>query len=109
GRSPMGAVMGAIKLVLVVTVAYSALHGRLGDVVMAQEMGYLQILGLAAGLVYSIGLRVGVMLLILAILDYAWQRWRLERELRMSKQEAEGGTRRMGSDPQVTQRRRAPA
>jgi flagellar biosynthetic protein FlhB len=106
GRSPMGAVMGAIKLVLVVTVAYSALHGRLGDVVMAQEMGYLQILGLAAGLVYSIGLRVGVMLLILAILDYAWQRWRLERELRMSKQEVKEEMRRMEGDPKVKQRRR---
>jgi flagellar biosynthesis protein FlhB len=106
GRSPVQAVMGAFKLGVVVMVAYSALHGRLAEVVMAQELGYLQILGMGAGLVYSIGLRVGVALLVLAILDYAWQRWRLETQLKMSKQEVKEEMRRMEGDPRIKQRRR---
>lgn len=106
GRSPVQAVMGAIKLVVVVTIAYSALHGRLAEVVMAQQLGYVQILGLCASIVYSIGLRVGVALLVLAILDYCWQRLRLEKQLKMSKQEVKEEMRRMEGDPRIKQRRR---
>ena len=106
GRGPMQAVMGAMKLVVIVAVAYSALHGRLPEVVMSQELGYLQILGLAAAVVYSIALRVGVALLVLAVLDYALHRWRLEKELRMSKQEVKEEMRRMEGDPKIKQRRR---
>ena len=106
GRSPAQAVMGALKLVLVTTVAYSALHGRLADVVLAQQTGYLQILGLAAGIVYSIGLRVGIVLLLLAVLDYALQRYRVEKQLKMTKQEVKEEMRRMEGDPRIKQRRR---
>jgi flagellar biosynthetic protein FlhB len=106
GRSPVQAVIGALKLVLVVAVAYSALHGRLGEVVTAMELGYVQILGLAASLVYQIGLRVGVALLVLAVIDYVWQRYRLEKELKMSKQEVKEEMRRMEGDPRIKQRRR---
>ena len=106
GRSPAQAVMGVLKLVIVTTVAYSALHGRLPEVVAAQELGYLQILGLAAAIVYSIGLRVGVALLVLAILDYALQRYRLEKQLKMTKQEVKEEMRRMEGDPKIKQRRR---
>ena len=106
GRSPMQAVMGALKLVLVTTVAYSALHGRLPEVVLAQQLDYVQILGLGASIVYSIGLRVGIMLLVLAILDYALQRYRMEKQLKMSKQEVQEEMRRMEGDPKIKQRRR---
>lgn len=106
GRSPAQAVMGALKLVVVTMVAYSALHGRLPEVVAAQELGYLQILGVAAEVVYSIGLRVGVALLVLAVLDYALQRYRLEKQLKMTKQEVKEEMRRMEGDPKIKQRRR---
>ena len=106
GRSPMQAVMAVVKLVVVIALAYSALHGRLGEVVRAQELGYLQILGLGASVVYSIGLRVGVALLVLAIIDYALARWRMEKQLKMSKQEVKEEMRRMEGDPKIKQRRR---
>ena len=106
GRSPVQAVMGAMKLCIIVAVAWTALDGRLAEVVMAQELGHLQILGLAASVLYSIALRVGVALLVLAILDYVWQRWRLEQQLRMSKQEVKEEMRRMEGDPKIKQRRR---
>jgi flagellar biosynthetic protein FlhB len=106
GRSPAQAVMGALKLVLVTVVAYSALHGRLAEVVRAQQLDYVQILGLGAGLVYSIGLRVGIVLLVLAVVDYALQRYRIEKQLKMTKQEVKEEMRRMEGDPKIKQRRR---
>jgi flagellar biosynthetic protein FlhB len=51
-------------------------------------------------------MRVGVAMLIIAIIDYAFQRWRHERDLRMSKQDIKEEMRRMDGDPKIKLRRR---
>jgi flagellar biosynthetic protein FlhB len=106
GRSPVQALIAAAKLTVLVLVAYSAVRDRLGVIVSAQGLGYLQVFGLGADMVYSIALRLGMALLILALLDYAWQRYRIEQQLKMSKQEVKEEMRRMEGDPKIKQRRR---
>ena len=51
-------------------------------------------------------MRLGVVLLILALLDYAWQRHRHERDLRMTKQEVKDELRSMEGSPEVRRRQR---
>ena len=106
GRSPVQALIAAAKLIVLVLVAYSAVRDRLATIVSAQGLGYLQVFGLGAEMVYSIALRLGMALLILALLDYAWQRYRIEQQLKMSKQEVKEEMRRMEGDPKIKQRRR---
>lgn len=106
GRSPVEGVISLAKLLLVALVAYSAVHSRLPQILMAQQLEFLKIFGLGAEIVYDIGLRIGIALLILAIIDYAYQRYRLEQELKMTKQEVKDEMRRMDGDPKVKQRRR---
>ena len=106
GRSPVQGLLAAAKLVVLVLVAYSAVRDRLGQIVTAQELSYLQIFALGADTIYSVGIRVGLALLVLAILDYAWQKWRLEQQLKMSKQDVKEEMRRMEGDPKIKQRRR---
>lgn len=69
-------------------------------------MGYLEAFGLGASIVYSVGMRVALLLLVLAILDYGYQKFRNEQELKMTKQEIKEEMRRMEGDPKVKQRRR---
>ena len=45
-------------------------------------------------------------MLILAIIDYAYQRDQLEQSLKMTKQEVKDELRRMDGDPKIKQRRR---
>lgn len=106
GRNSAQLGIGVAKMLLLSGVAYSAIHSRIGQIMGVQQLTFLQIFGLGAEIVYSIALRVGVALLILAILDYAYQRWRLERELKMTKQEVKEEMRRMEGDPKIKQRRR---
>jgi flagellar biosynthetic protein FlhB len=47
-----------------------------------------------------------VAVLVLAIIDYAWQRWKHEQDLKMTKQEIKEEFRRMEGDPMLKQRRR---
>ncbi len=98
--------MNVVKLALVGFVAYSAVHSKLPLILSAQQLTFLQIFGLGAGIVYAIGLRIGVVLLILAIIDYGYQRWTTEQKLKMSKQEIKEEMRRMEGDPQIKSRRR---
>ena len=61
---------------------------------------------IAAGIIYNIAWRMGLALLILAAADWIYQKWRFERDIRMSKQEIKDEARSMDGDPQVKGRRR---
>jgi flagellar biosynthetic protein FlhB len=106
GQGWVQLVMNLMKLTLVGWVAYSAVGGRIGEIAMSQGLEFKQIFNLGASLVYAIGMRIGIVLLILALIDYAYQRYRTEKELKMSKQEVKEEMRRMEGDPKIKQRRR---
>jgi flagellar biosynthetic protein FlhB len=61
--------------------------------------------GMAQVLLWT-GLKLGAALLVLAVLDYAYQRWRHERDLRMTPQELREEMRNLEGDPQVIGRRK---
>jgi flagellar biosynthetic protein FlhB len=105
-RNPTQFAINVVKVVLLTAVAYSAVHNRLGQIMAVQQLAFIQIFGLGAQIVYSIALRVGVAMLILALLDFAYQKWRIEQELKMTKQEIKEEMRRMEGDPKIKQRRR---
>ncbi len=106
GQGAMKLVMSVAKMALVGLTAYSAVHGRLGDIVLSQQLSFLQAFGLSWQIVYSICMRIGILLLVLALLDYIWQRFRVERDLKMTKQEVKDEMRKMDGDPHIKNRRR---
>lgn len=106
GQGWVHLLMSLLKLVLVGAVAYSAIHKRIGDIVTCQQLTHMQIYGLGAELIYQIVLRIGLLLLVLAIIDYTYQKWKLEQSLKMTKQEVKEEMRAMEGDPKIKQRRR---
>jgi flagellar biosynthetic protein FlhB len=98
--------LSLMKLMLVALMAYSAIHGRIGQIVQVQQMEFIQIFGLAAGIIFNIAVRIGVLLFILALLDYTWQRYHAEQQLKMSKQDVKEEMKSMEGDPKVKARRR---
>jgi len=105
-RNPMQLLISFVKMVFLSLVAYSAVHGHIGRIIAVQGLGFVQIFGLGASVIYEIALRVGIAMLILCIADYLYQRWRIEQELKMSKQEVKDEMRRMDGDPKLKMRRR---
>jgi flagellar biosynthetic protein FlhB len=104
--SGMQLLMNTVKVALVGLVGYSAIGNRIGQIIAVQELSFLQIFSLGAGIVFSIGIRIGILLLVLAIIDYINQRRRIEESLKMTKQEVKDEMRRMDGDPLIKQRRR---
>lgn len=52
----------------------------------------------------DLALRTALVLVAIAVLDYAYQRWQYERDLRMSKEEAKEENRMLEGDPEVQSR-----
>jgi len=106
GQGGVQLLLNLLKVGLVTLVAWSAVGGRLGQIIAVQRLSHLQLFAFAADMIFSIGIRIGVLLLILAIIDYVFQRFRVERTLRMTKSEVKDEMRSMEGDPLMKQRRR---
>src|ERR1019366_2943076 len=106
GQGAVRLVMNFMKLFLVGLMAYSAIHGKLMQIILIQQLSFNPIFSIASGIIYAIALRIGVLLFVLALIDYMYQRFRIEKELKMSKQEVKEEMKRMEGDPAVKGRRR---
>ena len=71
------------------------------------DMGIGQIFGLSGGLILDLGFRIVAALLILALLDYAFQRWDYEKNLKMTRQEIKEELKQHEGDPQIRSRIRS--
>jgi flagellar biosynthetic protein FlhB len=105
-RSVFMLAMSLVKLSLVGYVGYSAVMSRLPELMLAMEVDGSHLLALMAVMCYDVGVRLGLALLVLALIDYAWQRWKHERDLRMTREQVKEEMRRMEGDPMLKQRRR---
>ncbi len=94
------------KITLLTAIAYFAIRGRIREVIAigGSDPGGVYVLGV--DLVFTLALQMAVVLLILGIIDYLFQRWKLEKKLRMTKQEVRDELKRMEGDPLLKQRRR---
>jgi flagellar biosynthesis protein FlhB len=97
---------GVLKLLAVFTVAgvvlYHQREALLGLVVLPPSELAVQMTRL---ILWTL-LKIGGALLILAVLDYAYQRWRYEQDLKMTPQELREELRNLEGDPQLIARRK---
>ncbi len=104
-RSLMRLVMslGKVFIVLVVAVIYIYL-----DMPKVMALGYLELMPMvaaASSLVFWLSIKIAVVLILLAILDFAYQKFQFERDQRMTKEEVKQEMKNMEGDPLVKQRR----
>ncbi len=106
GRGPVPMIMNLVKFAVIAILAYQAIADRLGPIVAAQKLEFQQIFGLTSGIIYSIAIRIGIVLFILALLDYSYQWWKTEKDMKMTKQQVKDEMRSMDGDPQIKARRK---
>ena len=94
------------KLLVVAGLGYLTLVGGAAAVLFAFDLGHYELFRLGSSLVFDLGIRLSLALLVLALLDFAWQKHQHERDLRMTKEEVKDEFRSMEGDPQIKRRRR---
>ena len=101
------ALAGLLKLAAVGGVAWLTIWAERARLLGLGARPFEEVAGTAAALSLTLALRVALALAVVGVLDYGWQRWRYERELRMSRREIREELRRYEGDPRTRERRRA--
>lgn len=96
-----------LKLLVIGWVAYSSLRSSLPRLVYLGQTGVKDGLAAWAGMAVDLSLRVAACYLVLALADYAYQRWQYIKSLRMSKEELKEDIKRSEGDPFIRSRIRS--
>ncbi len=97
---------GVFKLVAVLGVAGVVLYGQRHAILGLTDLAPEALAAQMTQIIFAVALRVGVALLVLALLDYAYQWWRHEQDLKMTPQELQEELRNLEGNPQVIARRK---
>ncbi|MCA9231923.1 MAG: flagellar biosynthesis protein FlhB [Planctomycetales bacterium] len=98
---------GLFKVSVVSAVAATVLYLRHEEVLMASALSAPELAASMIDIALSTALWVGVALFTLALFDFAYQKWKQEQDLRMTRQEVQDEMKNMQGDPQIIARRRA--
>ena len=102
----MKLLFGIFKITVIVIVAFWSLYNRYDELLALVSLDILQIGIFMIDILLWTGMKIGLALLLLAILDYAYQRWKHEQDMMMSHQEVREEMKNMQGDPQIIARRR---
>lgn len=95
------------KVVIIGSIGYNILRGEMDQIpaMVAWQTG--SIMGFVGRVALKIGYYTCLVLIVLAALDYVFQRWKHERDLRMSKQEIKDEYKQREGDPMIRSRIRS--
>jgi flagellar biosynthetic protein FlhB len=97
---------GLFKIGLIIPVALWCVRDHYDVILSLPTRAVPDIGALMTDILLGTCLKIGIALLILAIFDYGYQRWKFERDLRMTEQEVREEFKMMQGDPQMAARRR---
>ncbi|MGI9427684.1 MAG: flagellar biosynthesis protein FlhB [Bythopirellula sp.] len=98
---------GMFKVALVTTVASVVLYLNYEEVLYASALPASELAPFMIDLALSTALWVGIALFTLALFDFAYQKWKHNQDLMMTRQEVVDEMKNMQGDPQIIARRRA--
>ena len=98
--------LGFAKLGVVSLVAFWSLYSQRDEILRLPALEPQQIAAAVAEITLWTSLKIALALGVLAVLDYGYQRWKFEQDLRMTPQELREELRNLQGDPQMLARRR---
>ncbi len=99
--------LGLFKILIVGAVGLWSLYDERAAVLAMIELSVPQVATHLIHLLLHTTLWIGSALVVLALVDYAFQRWKFEQDLKMTTEEVRDEMRNLIGDPQILSRRRA--
>jgi flagellar biosynthesis protein FlhB len=100
-RSATPAALAVVKLAVIVVLTYSVVKDVLSDPIFYTSVGAARIAQFLAESSMKITLRVGLVLVLIAAADYAYQFWQTNRDLMMTKGELKEELKHTEGNPRV--------
>ena len=89
------------KLGAVAIIIYTSIAGNMNSMFMVGQMSSQMLVAFVGGLIYGIAWKFGVLLVIVGLLDFAYERWQYEESLKMTKQEVKDEYRQAEGNPEA--------
>jgi flagellar biosynthesis protein FlhB len=106
-RAAVELLKNLIKVTVISTVAYFSLKGVIEESMYLMDSDIQSVVGFLAKASLAVSLKVALGFLVLAIFDYAYQRYEHDTELKMTKQEVKEEHKSTEGDPLVKSRIRS--
>ncbi|MCQ4087204.1 flagellar biosynthesis protein FlhB [Saccharibacillus sp. JS10] len=100
-RSIVELLKSLLKMSVIGLLVYTTLQGQIGIIFQLHSMSLESILSFAASTTISLGIKIGVALIILAIFDYMYQKFEFEKSIKMSKQDIKDEYKKAEGDPMI--------
>lgn len=89
------------KIGLIIYISYSYLKDKEQLLFSLYSMPLMQAVGLAAETVTDLGIRIAMVYMVIALADFAYQKFKFSRDMRMTKQEVKDEYKQQEGDPQI--------
>ena len=99
-------VKSIFKVGIIIYIAYTSVRDEAGHLFILYELDLKQAIALVGTLIIAIGLKISIVYLIIGIADYAYQKWKFNDEMKMTKQEVKDEFKNTEGDPQIKGRQR---
>ncbi len=103
-KSLVHLVRDVLKLGIVGLVAYFAIRGEFDSFFLFPDMTVPQLATAMGRLSIVLGLKVGAIMIAIAVLDYIYQKYEFEKSIKMSKQELKDENKDTEGNPQIKSR-----
>ncbi|MDQ1913324.1 flagellar biosynthesis protein FlhB [Paenibacillus sp. GD4] len=100
-RSVVDFLKSVLKMSIIGVVVFNTLWGERSQVMELAHHPIEDILWFTSSLTLSLGLKIGLILIVLAIFDYMYQRYEHEKSLKMSKQDIKDEYKKTEGDPLI--------
>lgn len=90
-----------LKLAAVAVIVYSTIVANLGVLAQLGQSSPTAIVDMTAEIIYAIAWKFGLMLVIVGLLDYAYERWQFEESIKMTKTEVKDEYRQAEGNPEA--------
>jgi len=90
-----------LKLLAVGAVVYFMLAAEIDTIPSILIMPITEVLGYIGDLIVSLGIAIGVLYIFIALFDYAYTKWKHEKDIKMTKHEVKEEWKQMEGNPQI--------
>lgn len=95
-----------VKIAIVGPIAYLTIRDHMPDILVLHLQALPDILTTGTGWIIGLMFKLIMMLLLLSIADFAFEKWRYKRDLKMDKQEIKDETKQQEGDPHMKGKRK---
>lgn len=95
-----------LKIVLIVYVVYTTLRDQMDVIYLLFNMTLWQGIAVAGDIAISLGLKISIVYVVIALLDFAYQKYKFHEDQKMTKQEVKDEYKNAEGDPAVKGKQR---